>query len=126
VVFCITFLGQFLDHDMTFDATSRLGVPTRPERSTNTRTPALDLDSVYGGGPDTSPQLYDPNDRVKFRVEFGGRFEDLPRGDNNRAIIADPRNDENLMIAGLQAAFLLFHNRVVDSIRAGGRNLTTC
>ena len=26
----VTFLGQFLDHDMTFDATSRLGVPTLP------------------------------------------------------------------------------------------------
>ena len=27
----VTFLGQFLDHDMTFDAASRLGVPTPPE-----------------------------------------------------------------------------------------------
>ena len=36
---------------MTFDLTSRLGVPTEPEDSVNTRTPALDLDSVYGGGP---------------------------------------------------------------------------
>jgi hypothetical protein len=121
----MTFLGQFLDHDMTFDAGSRLGVTTRPERSTNTRTPSLDLDSVYGGGPDTSPQLYDPRDRVKFRVEHGGRFEDLPRSADGRAIIADPRNDENLMIAGLQVAFLLAHNRAVDTIRASGRNLAT-
>jgi hypothetical protein len=120
----VTFIGQFLDHDMTFDASSRLGVTTRPERSTNTRTPSLDLDSVYGGGPDTSPQLYDPSDRVKFRVEHGGAFEDLPRGTNNRAIIADPRNDENMMISGLQVAFLLFHNRVVDTIRSSGRSLS--
>jgi hypothetical protein len=35
---------------MTFDATSRLGEPTQPERARNTRTPAFDLDSVYGGG----------------------------------------------------------------------------
>ena len=40
---------------------------------------------------------------------------------NGTAIIADPRNDENLMIAGLQAAFMLFHNRVVDRLRAAGR-----
>jgi hypothetical protein len=40
----VTFFGQFLDHDMTFDATSRLGVPTQPERSLNTRTPKFDLD----------------------------------------------------------------------------------
>jgi hypothetical protein len=119
----ITFLGQFLDHDMTFDASSRLGVPTRPERSVNTRTPALDLDSVYGGGPDTSPQLYEPHDRVKFRIENGGLFEDLPRTAEGRAIIADPRNDENLMISGLQAAFLLFHNRVVDMLREDGSSL---
>src|SRR4029453_11241720 len=41
----ITFLGQFLDHDMTFDATSRLGFPTQPVRSPNARTPFFDLDS---------------------------------------------------------------------------------
>src|SRR5262245_9133832 len=45
-----TFMGQFMDHDMTFDLTSRLGEPTAPEGSINTRTPAFDLDSVYGGG----------------------------------------------------------------------------
>ena len=45
-----TFMGQFIDHDMTFDLTSRLGEPTPPEESINTRTPAFDLDSVYGGG----------------------------------------------------------------------------
>ena len=46
----LTFLGQFLDHDMTFDAASKLGEPTQPERAMNMRTPAFDLDSVYGGG----------------------------------------------------------------------------
>ena len=43
----------------------------------------------------------------KFKIGFGGLFEDLPRrGRDNTAIIADPRNDENLIIAGLHAAFL--------------------
>jgi len=41
-------MGQFLDHDMTFDTGSTLGVPTKPESATNARTPAFDLDSVYG------------------------------------------------------------------------------
>ncbi|GAA2622942.1 heme peroxidase family protein [Actinomadura fulvescens] len=115
-----TFLGQFLDHDMTFDETSRLGVPTRPEDSPNTRTPSFDLDSVYGGGPTATPQYYDPADRAKFRLESGGLFEDLPRRADRSAIIPDPRNDENLMIAGMHAAFLRFHNRVVDRLRAQG------
>jgi hypothetical protein len=112
-----TFMGQFMDHDVTFDLTSRLGVPTPPERSPNSRDPAFDLDSVYGGGPIADPELYERVSRgrhaTKFRVESGGMFEDLPRS-GNTAVIADPRNDENLMIAGLHVAFLLFHNRVVD------------
>jgi len=44
------FLGQFVDHDVTFDLTSQLGVPTPPEATRNFREPALNLDSVYGGG----------------------------------------------------------------------------
>jgi hypothetical protein len=55
-----TFMGQFLDHDMTFDSTSRLGVPARPELSPNLRDPAFDLDSVYGGGPIADAELYEP------------------------------------------------------------------
>jgi hypothetical protein len=54
-----TFLGQFLDHDMTFDPTSSLARRQDPEAIRNLRIPALDLDSVYGGGPVASPQLYD-------------------------------------------------------------------
>jgi heme peroxidase len=115
-----TFFGQFIDHDFTFDETSRLGVPTNPETSRNTRNPTLSLDSVYGGGPVANPEFYESGDRAKFRVESGGLFEDLPRRSDNIAIIADPRNDENLMISGLHAAFLLFHNRVVDRLRSQG------
>jgi heme peroxidase len=114
-----TFMGQFLDHDITFDTTSRLGQPTTPLTAPNSRTPAFDLDSVYGAGPSGSPQLYDPKDRIKLRVETGGLFEDLPRDSaTNTAILGDPRNDENLILAGLQAAFLLFHNKAVDLVRS--------
>jgi hypothetical protein len=112
-----TFMGQFMDHDMTFDLTSRLGQPTAPEDSTNTRTPAFDLDAVYGGGPRADRELYERVEQrhaTKFRVESGGRFEDLPRTADGTAIIADPRNDEHLILAGLHAAFLLFHNNAVD------------
>jgi hypothetical protein len=112
-----TFMGQFLDHDITFDLGSRLNEPVDPEDSLNSRTPAFDLDSVYGGGPARSPELYGQGpSRIKFRLESGGHFEDLPRRSDRSAIIADPRNDENLIIAGLQAAFYLFHNHAVDYV----------
>lgn len=115
-----TFLGQFVDHDMTFDASSRLGVPTSPRQISNVRLPALDLDSVYGGGPASDPLLYDRGDRAKLKVGSGGVFEDLPRLPDGSALIADPRNDEHIILAGLHAAFLLFHNRMVKLVRDGG------
>jgi len=115
-----TFFGQFMDHDMTFDTGSPLGKAVSPEQFPNGRTPSFDLDSVYGAGPVGSPQLYDPTDRAKLKVEFGGLFEDVPRMADGTAIVGDPRNDEHIVIAGMQAAFLKFHNNVVDLLRAGG------
>src|SRR6185503_15840862 len=126
-----TFFGQFVDHDVTFDLGSRLGEPTRPEDSTNSRSPALDLDSVYGGGPVRSPQLYcrrssrEPLAGIKLRVEHGGLFEDLPRTASGTAILGDPRNDEHVILAGLHAAFLMFHNEAVDYVAARNRRSST-
>jgi hypothetical protein len=119
-----TFIGQFTDHDITFDQTSALGVPHNPLVSPNTRTPALDLDSVFGGGPGLRPDLYvtNPDGRVgpKLLIGSGGVHEDVPRvanGDGTySAILGDPRNDENLMIGGLHAAHVLFYNRVLDEL----------
>ena len=115
-----TFFGQFLDHDITLDAGSNLGRATPLRRSTNLRTPRFDLDSVYGGGPEESPDLYE-EDGLHFVVESGGQFEDLPRDTAGQAIIGDSRNDENLIISGLQVAFLKFHNAVIDRVFAAGR-----
>jgi hypothetical protein len=126
-----TFFGQFVDHDVTFDLGSALNTPTRPEDSTNTRSPALDLDSVYGGGPTRSPQLYgrrstrEPLAGIKLRVEHGGLFEDLPRNADGTAILGDPRNDEHVILAGLHAAFLMFHNEAVDYVAARNRRAST-
>lgn len=119
-----TFIGQFTDHDITFDQTSLLGVPQDPTSSRNTRTPVLDLDSVFGGGPAMRPDLYvsNPDGTVgpKMKIGSGGVHEDLPRvanGDGSyTALIADPRNDENLMLAGLVSAHILFYNRLLDEL----------
>jgi hypothetical protein len=119
-----TFVGQFTDHDITFDQTSQLGVPQNPLHSPNTRTPALDLDSVFGGGPGLRPDLYvsNPDGTVgpKLLIGTGGVHEDVPRvanGDGTySALLGDPRNDENVIIAGLHCAHILFYNRVLDEL----------
>jgi hypothetical protein len=119
-----TFVGQFTDHDITFDQTSQLGVPQNPLTSPNTRTPALDLDSVFGGGPGLRPDLYvaNPDGTVgpKLKIGFGGVHEDVPRvanGDGTySALLGDPRNDENVIIAGMHCAHILFYNRVLDDL----------
>jgi hypothetical protein len=115
-----TFLGQFIDHDVTFDASSRLGIRTEPAATRNFRSPALDLDSVYGAGYVAQQELYDTADPIKLRIESGGLFEDVPRRSDGAAILADPRNDEHVIIAGLHAAFIRFHNACVDLVRASG------
>ncbi|WP_198586764.1 peroxidase family protein [Glycomyces xiaoerkulensis] len=115
----VHFFGQFLDHDMTFDLTSPLGVPTPPEDSPNSRTPAFDLDSIYGGGPDVDPEFYESDGR-RLRIESGGLFEDIPREADGSPIIADFRNDEHAIISGLHAAFIMFHNNVVRMLESQG------
>src|SRR4051794_4336433 len=126
-----TFLGQFIDHDMTFDPTSSLARQQDPESIGNFRVPAFDLDSVYGGGPVASPHLYDATvdgGRTTFLLEqiagsqevsLGGSTRwDVPRNSQHVALLGDPRNDENLVVSQLQRAFLGFHNRVLDDVRA--------
>lgn len=118
----MTFLGQFLDHDMTFDPTSSLERQSDPEQIANFRTPTLGLDNVYGTGPGASPHLYDQRNGggIKLLVEeigTPGKF-DLPRNSQNTALIGDPRNDENLIVSQLHLAFLMFHNAVVDYVKS--------
>lgn len=125
-----TYLGQFLDHDMTFDPTSSLARQQDPESLRNFRIPALDLDSVYGGGPDVSPHLYDASvDRRRStmlveripgsaKVSMGGKARyDMPRNSQHVGLAGDARNDENLIISQLHLAFLRFHNRVLADVR---------
>ena len=104
-----TYLGQFIDHDLTFDKTGVMeGVDISPVDIEQSRSPSLDLDSLYGAGPldPGSAKFYSDG----LPPEDGGRVGgppttgfDLPRvgsGANPReALIPDPRNDENLAVA---------------------------
>jgi hypothetical protein len=51
---------------------------------------------------------------------------DLPRAPrpNSRALIGDPRNDENRIVAQLHAIFLRFHNEVADRMAREKKNIT--
>jgi hypothetical protein len=122
-----TFLGQFVDHDLTLDLSTRLANGIRGDEVANTRTPELDLDNVYGVGPIGSPYLFKlPYLRTGRQIDGGGAYvrHDLlriepkdrpgPLGGSATAIIGDPRDDENLIVSQLHAAFVSFHNRTVD------------
>ena len=120
-----TYLGQFIDHDITFDPASSLQKRNDPDALIDFRTPALDLDCLYGRGPDDQPYMFDASARKFILGEPlsetpGGprRTFDVPRlGERQRAVIGDKRNDENVIVSQLQSVFLQFHNRIADDNR---------
>jgi hypothetical protein len=71
--------------------------------------------------PANEPAFYDPADPDKLLLPLNvNGVEDVPRDTDGRAIIPDPRNDENLIIVQLQKAVAQFHNRLVDYARSLG------
>jgi hypothetical protein len=122
-----TYLGQFIDHDLTFDPVSSLQRTNDPDALTNFRTPRFDLDCVYGRGPADQPYLYE-DDGLHFQLgrplegsALDPAARDLPRyspsnGGRKRALIGDPRNDENVIVSQLHGVMLRFHNRMIDMI----------
>jgi Animal haem peroxidase len=128
-----TYLGQFVDHDLTFDKTTvMLGQHVSPAQLLQGRSPSLDLDSLYGAGPlDPASTKFYKADGLHLKVgktvaagDPAMNGFDLPRGDGTsnkakrKAIIPDFRNDDNLAVAQTHLAFIRFHNRIVDTLPA--------
>src|SRR5687768_11318246 len=128
-----TYLGQFVDHDLTFDKTQvTFGANVTPAQLVQNRSPSLDLDSLYGAGPldSESEEFYEPDlvhmkmgNTVAVPPDGAKQGFDLPRvgsGPNaaarRKALIPDHRNDENLAVAQHHLAMIRFHNRVVDTL----------
>ena len=117
--------GQFVDHDITFDTTSTFEDVNDPNAINNVRTPTLDLDCIYGAGPEAQPYLYSqskPFNGVKLLTGADMpdpsplQNQDLLRAPTGRAIIGDPRNDENGVIAQMQLAMIRFHNQTAERL----------
>ena len=123
-----TYFGQFVDHDLTFDTRSTLqtiegGLSSFPN---DERTPRLDMDCLYGLGPSSAPFMYDEDGRLATNPD---KPFDLPRSAirfkpddpaSHRAIIGDPRNDENSIVCQLQLAFIQFHNAMIAHFKQQG------
>lgn len=125
-----TYLGQFIDHDITFDPVSTLQAENDPDALEDFRTPRLDLDSLYGRGLADQPYLYDQDQPGKFLLGADRRGAgnaprpDVPRNSQDVALIGDPRNDENLIVVQLHALFLRFHNAIFNTLTMKSRKDT--
>lgn len=116
----MTFFAQFVDHDITLDATSTIGKKVNPASIRNVRTPGLDLDCVYGDGPEASPHLYSPNHEGFLLFGTDEHHNDLARNCKGTALIGDPRNDENILVSQIQGAFITLHNILMSAVEEEG------
>jgi hypothetical protein len=119
-----TYFSQFIGHDLTYDPTPLSGPYFEPEQTPNYRTPYLDLDHIYGGGPEHSPDLFHGESGVET-FKLGATIpSDYPRDfsiKNGEILIGDKedkRNLDNLILRQLHVLFLRLHNEAAKQLSA--------
>ena len=118
-----SFLGRFIEHELTFDAASEHQKQVDPEALRHFRPACLALDGVYGGGPEDAAYLYERHDRARFLLGAdteGNPGHDIVRNREGAGVIPDPRNDQNLILSQMHLAFQRFHNAWADRLRQDG------
>jgi hypothetical protein len=143
-----TYFGQFVDHDITLEKSGQPGMappvgenleplPLKDirEQTRNVRTGELELDSVYNHPARRDPEPNGPKMKIGKVSPSGNRplgkddFNDLLRRRkqldvperDREALIGDPRNDENLIVAQMHVAFLRAHNRLLEEVSSPER-----
>ena len=118
-----TFFAQFLSHDLTYDLVRSLSSDPLSESAAASPS-SLRLHTLYGAGPELAPHLYSFYEREYFSGQLldspAGTRQDLPRNRQGRALIADPRNAENVVLAQLHLGILRFHNKMVERLAESG------
>ena len=128
-----TYLGQFIDHDLTSDKTTVMlgdghlaadllqGAPQpRPRLALRRRSGRPGVGQVLRGGRHP-PEGGEDHLEARQRSASTFRGAQAPRRKKRKAIIPDPRNDENLAVAQTHCAMIRFHNRVVDTQSASSQ-----
>ena len=115
-----TYFGQFIAHDLTKDISSIDEVWRKDPRDLpNLQSARLDLEVLYGAGPERSPDLYE-NDLVRLKVgqskQHASAF-DICVGAKGERILADDRSAANLILRQMTAAFARLHNFAVEQFR---------
>jgi hypothetical protein len=118
-----TFVGQFIDHDLTMNAVDLFNPQTGEVQ--NTASPLIDLDCVYGPrtilfNAPAHGSIYSKDGTFKLEKKEGGPFEhfyDLPRHrGTHKAYISDARNDENQMILQVHLMVMKLHNKLLTTV----------
>ena len=131
-----TFVGQFIDHDLTMNAVN-LTLDQSGNVIADNASPTIDLDNVYGPRTTLNNALaareggkpYDifhPDGTFKL-VKVGSGY-DLPRPKEKNpdglqpAYIIDGRNDENQLILQIHILLMRVHNKLAGEMSSPGQS----